>query len=536
MPRAGASRWANLEFSHELYNAGHLYEAAVAHHRATGKRTLLDVAIRNADLVDAVFGPDGVHDVPGHEEIEIGLIRLFHEVGERRYLDLAAFFLQQRGRLDQRPERIGAAAPAAERLHGEPWYRQDHQPVIEQREAVGHAVRAGYLYTGMADAVLADAETAGASAAAMRASLETIWKDVVSAKLYVTGGIGAHHDGERFGERFHLPNATAYAETCAAIANVMWNHRMFLLSGESRYLDVLERTLYNGLLSGISLIGDRFFYTNPLESDGRYEFNRDGSATRNPWFRCSCCPTNIVRFLPALPGYVYAGEDDRIYLNIFADGRAKVETPAGPVRLTQRTRYPWDGGVAVTVDAGGHAEFELAVRIPGWARDQPVPGDLYRYLDAGAAPGAERLMLAVNDTPVDTAAVITDGWAVIRRRWQRGDVVHLRLPMPVRRVASHPAVAANTGKVAVSRGPLVYCAEGIDNGGSALHLTLADDDPLAASFDPDLLGGIVVIRRPTGTGRPPLTLIPYYARGRTAAPARWPYGSAAGRQAGARSC
>lgn len=517
LPRAGLSRWSNLEFSHELYNVGHLYEAAVAHYQATGKRTLLEIAIRNANLVNTVFGPSAIHDVPGHEEIEIGLVKLFHATGESRYLELATFFLLQRGQLENRPEYVGVeSASPSEPLYAEPWYRQDHASVVEQRSAVGHAVRAGYLYSGMADVALTEkpaAKDMSSITKSFRASLQAIWEDVVTTKLYLTGGIGAHHEGEIFGDPYELPNSTAYAETCAAIAHVMWNHRMFLLSGDSKYIDVLERTLYNGLLSGISLDGDRFFYPNPLESDGRYEFNRDGSATRNPWFYCSCCPTNLVRFLPAIPGYVYAHDNDQIYVNLFVAGEAIVKSADGMVRLTQRTRYPWDGDIFITVEPEVSSEIAIAIRIPGWARGQPVPSDLYHYSETGAAPEMTRCALTVNKTPYDRAIDrgATSGWAIIRRRWKQGDVIHLRLPMPVQRVISHEKVVANTDKVAVECGPIVFCAEGIDNSGTALDLTLADEDPLTTSFEPEFLGGVVVIRRAPAATRLPLTLIPYFA-------------------------
>lgn len=518
LPHAGAFRWSNLYFSHELYNVGHLYEAAVAHHQATGKRTLLEIAIRSADLIDEVFGPDAIHDVPGHEEIEIGLVKLFHVTKEQKYLDLAEFFLQQRGYIEARPESEGiSTVPSKETLYDDPSYRQDHVPVVDQRSAIGHAVRAGYLYVGMADVALA---YRGMSATGLESvattfgdALQAIWQDVVSTKLYLTGGIGAHHEGEVFGDSYVLPNKTAYAETCAAIANVMWNHRMFLLSRSSSHIDVLERTLYNGLLSGIAMSGDRFFYPNPLASDGRYEFNRGEGATRSPWFYCSCCPTNLVRFLPTVPGYVYASEDDWIYVNLFVAGKATVETASGIVELIQRTRYPWDGDVLISVNPVSSAEFALAVRIPGWARDKPVPSDLYQYIDTGEDSSAMPLTITVNGTSVDVTADcgLVSGWVVIRRRWCRNDLVNVHLPMPVRRVVSHDAVVSNRGKVAVERGPLVFCAEGVDHDGTASDLTIEDGELLTAAFEPKLLGGITTIRRDSEVKRRPLKLIPYFA-------------------------
>ena len=456
----------------------------MAHHQATGKRTLLEVAIRNAELIDSVFGPGKIRDVPGHEEIEIGLAKLYRVTGERRYLALAKFFLDQRGQ----PDRGNLQAN-----YDNPGSTQDHLPVTEQREAVGHAVRAGYLYSGMADVAALTGDQAYIDA------LDVLWTNVVARRMYLTGGIGARHHGEAFGDDYELPNAEAYAETCAAIANALWNHRMFLLHGDAKYLDVLERTLYNGFLSGISLQGDTFFYANPLSSDGEWPFNVRTGAVRYPWFECSCCPTNVARLLPSLPGYAYAHRDGDLYVNLYVAGTATVVTSAGGVTLTQDTDYPWSGAVKLTVDPPAESAFTIRLRIPGWARGEPVPSDLYRHLDAsGAAPS-----LQVNGAPADLE--LDRGFAVVRRHWRPGDVVELDLPMPVRRVVSHEGVAGNRGRVAVERGPLVYCAEGADNGGTALELTLPDAAVLTAEHDAGLLGGVTTIRAGS------ITLIPYYA-------------------------
>ena len=479
----GPERWSNLRVSHELYNVGHLYEAAVAYHQATGKRTLLDVALRNAELIDSVFGPDKTRDVPGHQEIEIGLVKLYRTTGERRYLELAKFFLDQRGQPDRGNLQTNFDLPG---------YMQDHRPVTEQREAVGHAVRAAYMYSGMADVAALTGDEA------YIAALDTLWQNVVSRRMYVTGGIGSRHHGEAFGEDFELPNAKAYAETCAAIANAMWNHRMFLLHGDGKYLDVLERTLYNGFLSGVSLQGNTFFYANPLSSDGAWAFNVRVGAVRSPWFDCSCCPTNVVRLLPSLPGYTYAHQDDRLFVNLYIGGNATIPL-AREVKLTQETSYPWSGAVKLTIDPSEPTEFALHLRIPGWARNEPVPSDLYRYLDRPDAP----VTLRVNGEPV--AVELNQGFAVVRRNWRSGDTVELDLPLPVRRVMSHENIEDNRGRVAVERGPLVYCAEGIDNGGAALDLTLPDDAPLVVERDEGLLGGMTKIRSDG------VTLIPYYA-------------------------
>lgn len=482
--REGLERWSNLKFNHELYNLGHMYEAAVAHYLATGKRTFLDIAIKSADLIDSVFGPDKKCDVPGHQEVELGLVKLYRVTGEKRYLDLAKFFLDERGHYHGREEN---------KLFGIPGYAQDHLPVTEQTEAVGHAVRAVYMYASMADVAALTGDTAYIKA------LDALWENVVFKKLYLTGGIGARHHGESFGDNFELPNATAYTETCAAIANIYWNHRMFLLHGDSKYLDVLERTLCNGFLSGIALPGDAFFYPNPLESDAEYEFNRDGGFRRNPWFECSCCPTNIVRLLPALPGYVLAQKDSTVFVNLYTCGTGNVSIQDQAISLKQETQYPWDGRIKLTVETEKAVHFKLALRIPGWARGQAVPGDLYRYLETPPRDTALKL------NGVTKALELENGFAVLERTWHSGDSIELDLPMTIHRVISHERVEENKGKVAVERGPIVYCAEAVDNGGQALNLSLSDTAVLSPEHQSDLLGGVTVIK---GNG---LTLIPYYA-------------------------
>jgi DUF1680 family protein len=483
----GDGRWSSLRLSHELYNVGHLYEAAAAHYQATGKRSLLDMALKSADLVAATFGPGGIRDVPGHEEIEIGLVKLYRATGETKYLALAQFFLDERGR------------PAGGERYGE--YAQDHRPVVEQNEPAGHAVRATYLYAAMADVAALTGDERYVRA------IDRIWENVVSSKLYLTGGIGARRQGEAFGADYELPNRTAYAETCAAIGNALWNHRLFLLHGEAGYLDLLERILYNGFLAGVSMSGDAFFYTNPLESDGDYPFN-EGGATRSPWFACSCCPSNVVRFLPSLPGYIYARRDDALYVNLYVAGRGLIRMGETAVQVRQETRYPWDGRIQITLEPERAAEFALCLRVPGWARNRPVPGDLYRYLPTAQPP----VTLLVNRQPLSLD--LESAFARIRRTWRSGDLVELTLPMPVRRVVCHEKVAENAGKVALERGPLVYCFEGADNDGRILDRALPDDEELAAEFRQDLLGGLVVLlSRPGASPREGsrLVAIPYYA-------------------------
>jgi DUF1680 family protein len=481
-------RWVlELEGSHELYNAGHLYEAAYAHYRATGKRTLLEVALKNADLMVRTFGPGRLATPPGHQIIETGLIKLAEITGERKYRDLARFFLDQRGNAQ------------GHKLFGT--YNQDHQPVVEQREAVGHAVRAAYMYSAMVDVAALDED------ALYRTAVARIWDNVVSRKLYLTGAIGARHKDEAFGDDFELPNLTAYGETCASIANVYWNQRMFLLSGDGRYVDVLERTLYNAALAGVSKEGDTFFYPNPLESDGRYAFNH-GALTRKPWFDASCCPTNVARFIPSVPDYLYAVRGDVLFVNLFVASRATAAIGGTKLTLTQDTKYPWDGRVHLRLGLDAPRAFEVRVRVPGWALGMPVPGGLYRYVD----PAAADYRLLVNGTKTD--AVLEDGYAVLRRSWADGDTIVLDLPMPVRRVVADERIEDTRGKVALERGPLVYAVEGVDNGARVLDLVVPDTASIEPAERRDLLGGVTVltgaIRGANGEPRSVLA-IPYYA-------------------------
>jgi DUF1680 family protein len=489
-------RWSDIASGHELYNLGHMYEAAVAHHQATGKRTFLDVAVKSADLLTREFRPGGRLDPPGHQEVEIGLVKLHRATGDRRYLDQARFFLEQRG---------NAKGHA---LYGA--YNQDHVPVLEQKEAVGHAVRAGYMYSAMADVSALTGDEAYTRA------LGALWDDVISRKLYLTGGLGARRENEGYGEPYELPNRTAYAETCAAIAGAMWNHRMFLLHGDAKYLDVLERILYNGFLSGVSLDGERFFYPNPLAADSTRAFNQ-GQRGRSEWFDCSCCPTNVVRFLPSIAGSVYAQRDRDVYVNLFLAGRGELTVGGAKVAIRQETRYPWDGKVRIALDPARPVELAVHVRVPGWAQGRPVPSDLYRYADAGAAP----FTLAVNGQAAKPE--MTGGFAVLRRTWKAGDAIELELPMDVRRVLSHEKVAANAGRVALERGPVVYCAEAVDNGGRVFNLVLPDDARLEARHRPDLLGGVTVVAgralalhasengRSVVTREQDFVAVPYYA-------------------------
>jgi uncharacterized protein len=481
---SGSERWSGMQMGHELYNLGHMYEGAVAYYQATGKRAFLDVAIKSADLICDVFGPGALRRVPGHQEVELGLVKLYNVTGKKKYLDLAKFFLDERGHANDR-ELMQAV--------GNVGYMQDHIPVIDQREAVGHSVRATYMYSAMADVAALTGDQDYITA------IRLIWENVVQKKMALTGGLGARHEGEAFGENYELPNQTAYNETCAAIASIFWNHRLFLLDGQSKYYDVLERTLYNGFLSGISLEGNTFFYVNPLESDGKYAFNSDDTIDRQPWFYCSCCPTNIVRLMPSLPGYIYAISDERIYVNLYIGSQVQLDLNGSSVQLTQVTEYPWDGHVKLTVNPAQPLPFTISLRVPGWVNGQPVPGDLYHYLD----DTPEKVGVLINGESI--AVQQEQGYINLHRVWQTGDSVEITLPMPIRRVLAHPQLADCQGKVALERGPIVYAAEGIDNNGHALNIVLPDDMPLTAEYRADLLHGVTVI---TGNS---FMAVPYYA-------------------------
>jgi uncharacterized protein len=465
-PWAGRERWElERDDSHELYNLGHLFEAAAAHYQATGKRTLLDIAIRGADLLVQTFGPGRKSIWPGHQITEMGLARLYRITGDERYLLLAKFLLDERG-----------PNPAEKTNPRGLVYNQAHQRVVEQTEPVGHAVRATYMYSGMADVAALTGDPTYIKA------IDTIWSNTVGTKLYITGGIGASGAAEAFGRPYELPNMTAYNETCASIGMDYWNHRLFLLHGDARYIDVMERTLYNGLISGVSLDGKTFFYPNPLESNGQHE--------RSPWFGVACCPGNITRFLASVPGYVYARQGETIYVNLFAAGRGEIDTGDNrTVTLVQATRYPWDGTVRIAVSPNTSRTFSIKVRIPGWARNEPVPSDLYRFADRNTDP----VGLLVNGQPVQLA--IEKGYAAITRTWKAGDAIALTLPMPVRRLVANEKVEADRGRVALQRGPIVYAAEWPDNpNGRVRNIVLPDGARLTSEFRPDLLNGVQVIK------------------------------------------
>jgi DUF1680 family protein len=488
-PWAGSQRWELVhELSHELYNVGHMYEAAAAHYQATGKRNLLDIAIKNADLLVEEFGPDGIQNYPGHEEVEIGLVKLYRVTKDERYLKLAQFFLDIRGQ-----EGIGNPKK----------YDQSHIPVIEQREAVGHAVRGAYLWTGMADIAAITGNKDYMTA------IDAIWHDVVDTKYFINGGIGATGSGEAFGDAYELPNMSAYCETCAGVGNAKWNHRMFLMSGDSKFIDVLERTMYNNIMDGVSLSGDRFFYPNPLASYGQHE--------RQAWFGCACCPPNVARFLPEMPGYIYAQRASSIYVNLYVSSETSFVLPEGELHLQQQSGFPWAGDVSIIVKNNQTMPAEIKLRVPGYVQNRPVPSDLYAYPYAANGTFTVKVNGAELKYRIDE-----QGYISINRNWTNGDAIEIDFPMEIQVVETHPEVEADAGRIAVERGPILYCAEWADN---------PDDKVLSLIVDPkqdfnlektDQLGGIYQIKGTarqasrmldgsvTLSGERSLTLIPYH--------------------------
>ncbi|MCB9273134.1 MAG: glycoside hydrolase family 127 protein [Lewinellaceae bacterium] len=473
-------RWESLAMSHELYNAGHLYEAAYTHFKATGKRNFLNIALKNADLLARTFGdgPDKIGAVPGHQIVETGLIKLYQATGKEDYLKLARYFLDNRGN------------PANHELFGP--YSQDHLPVTQQQEVVGHAVRAMYMYAAMADIAAIYGDTA------YRKAVDALWHNMVEKKMYITGGIGARHEGEAFGENYELPNLTAYNETCASIGSVYWNHRLHSLTGDAKYFDVIERTLYNGLISGLSLDGTHFFYPNALESDGVYTFNQ-GACTRKSWFDCSCCPTNLIRFIPAIPGLIYSRAEDTVYINLYVSSEASVQLPGNTVHLTQQTDYPWGGSVKLTVSPEKASAFTLKLRIPGWARDEALPGGLYAYANPSGSSSVIRLGGQVL-SPEKGA-----GYFTITRTWKAGESLEITFPMQVRMVTAIPEVAEDQGKIALEYGPLVFAVEEVDNPGAFDAIRVEKGSRFEVIKEPGLLGGVNVLQ--SGQVR----AIPYYA-------------------------
>ena len=501
---AGKERWEKeRELSHELYNAGHLYEAAAAHYLATKKTTLLNIALKNADLVCSVFGKDKKMVAPGHEIVEMGLVKLYRITGNKKYLTTAAFFIGARGKYN-----------GYDNTSKDPWksgsYWQDDKPVTEQDEAEGHAVRAGYLYSAMADIAALTGDSSLLNA------IDKIWQNVVEKKLYVQGSVGAIGDGERYGGNYELPNATAYNETCAAIANVYWNYRMFLLHGDSKYMDVLEKSLYNGLISGVGLDGKSFFYTNAMQIKNGF-LHKDMEGERSGWFECSCCPTNIARLLPSIPGYMYAQKEDDLYINLFINSSANFTIKNKSVLMSQQNNYPWDGALVFNINPAASVNFNVLVRLPGWSVNQAVPSDLYQFQNNSQS---QKILIEVNGVAVDYT--IKQGYAVINRTWKKNDKLQVNLPMEIRRVVANQKIKEDIGKIALQRGPLMYCAEWADNNGKTSNLIIPASANFTSEFKPEMLNGVTVLKsqvpaiiisnnQSIATVQQAFTAIPYYS-------------------------
>ena len=493
---SGPARWSAEESgSHELYNLGHMVEGAIAHYQATGSRKFLDIAIRYADCVcrEIGYGEGRKVVVPGHQIPEMALAKLYLVTGDRKYLDEAKMFLDNKGKTARKDE-----------------YDQSHLPVVQQDEAVGHSVRAGYMYSGMADVAALTGDGSYIEA------IERIWNNMVGKKMYLTGGIGSNPRNEGFSPNYDLPNMNGYCETCAAIANVYVNHRMFLMQGKSEYIDVLERALYNGVISGVSLDGGEFFYPNPLESHGQHK--------RQPWFGCACCPSNICRFIPSVPGYAYAVKNNSLYVNLFFSNTLTTDIEGKRFAMKLDTEYPKNGDMKFTIEKAPARNVALRIRIPGWVRNRVLPSDLYSYCDA-LKP---QISIKVNGQTVESAADWEDrlenGYYRIERKWKKGDVVEVHFDMPVRIVKANEAVVEDRGKVAVERGPVVYCAEWPDNSHNVLHTVVGtDNDFKVTETEMDVKGrkyGITVLDTEaledwsgnrTNARKISLRLIPYYA-------------------------
>lgn len=454
--------------SHELYNAGHMYEAAVAHYRATGKKSFLNIATKNADLIYKLCVDQQQGFYPGHQEIEIGLIKLYRVTNNKKYLDLAKLFLERRGR---KGDLVGKEYKDAA-------YSQDHVPVVQQTEAVGHSVRAGYMYSAMTDIAAITGDKAYLTA------VDKIWNNIVSKKMYITGGLGSAPGIEGFDADYELPN-NAYAETCAAIANVYWNHRMFLLHGNSKYMDVLERSLYNGLMAGLSLEGEKFFYPNPLVFDGKAKFNQ-GAVCRSAWFDCSCCPSNLARFVPSVSGYAYGVQKNTVFVNLFMESAANLQLETESLNIAQKTNYPWAGNVLLTINNNTKKPVNLKIRIPGWAQNQAVPSDLYSFTNNTNS----KTEILVNGKKITFQ--IENGYATISKLWKKGDKITVNFPMDVKTIKSHPNIVTNKNTLAVQRGPILYCAEGEDNLGQSLSIN--ENSKWEAQYEANILNGVSILK------------------------------------------
>jgi DUF1680 family protein len=487
---AGKKRWDLVSvFSHELYNLGHLMESAIAYYHATGKRKFLNMGIKSADLIENDFGFNKIERFGGHQEIELALIKLYEVTNEKKYLDLAKFFLEIRGSKDLAEYNNYLTKfnsefpfPLAKSLQ----YNQSHKKIVDQDEAVGHTVRALYMYSAVTDIVALSKDKE------YQSSINRLWENVVSKKLYITGGIGARSFayGESFWDNYKLPNFDSYNETCAAIGNMFWNHRLFLLYGNTKYIDVLERILYNAFLVGISLEGKSFFYSNSLASKGKL--------SRKPWFRVPCCPTNIIRFFPQIPSLVYGKRENIIFINLFIGSNASIKLDDSNVSINQETNYPWEGDIKFTIRVPQNMEFTLAIRIPGWAQNKPVPSNLYYYMQKEKI----KTKIKINSKSVDFHT--EQGFAIIHRMWKDNDIIEINIPMPIRRVLSNKNVEDNAGKVAIERGPIVYCIESVDNNvESIFSISLSDNAILKPEYRNNIVDGIFI-----SSGD--IDFIPYY--------------------------
>ncbi|HKW02381.1 MAG TPA: beta-L-arabinofuranosidase domain-containing protein [Vicinamibacterales bacterium] len=499
-PGVGTERWQYENTgSHELYNSGHMYEAAVAHYQATGDRAFLDVAIKNANLVATTFGPDARKDAPGHEEVELALVKLYRATKDPRYLNLAKFFLDERGIHGNVSQNY---TEQSWQLYNDRPYRQDDIPLVDQPRAQGHAVRGTYVYNAMTDiaAMLKDPK--------YNLAVDRLWNDVMSKRVYLTGGLGSVGGTEAFGDDYALPNRTAYTETCASVGGILWYHRMFLKSGDAKYLDAFEQTLYNGLLSGVSVKGDTFFYQNPLESAGRNE--------RSAYFDVACCPANLSRLLAQLPGLIYSTDGNQVFVNLYVSSEADLVVKGAKVHISQTTNYPWDGRVQLRVTADKAVTFPLKLRVPGWLGAGVFASDLYTYSSVVSEPiqvgkfdamGSARPGQGWTEVSIPITAAAASGSAAVP--------VHLNLPMPVRRVTANPGVKDDVGKAAIQRGPIVYALEAVDNGGRVLDVAMPGDTTFTPAFKSDLLGGVTVLTAtlPATDAAPArtITAIPYFA-------------------------
>lgn len=458
-------RWTDMSM-HEDYNGGHMIEAAIAYYNATGKRKFLDVSIKWADHFYSLFGPGKRHWVTGHQELELALVKLYKITNDQKYLDLAHWLLEERGK------KLAVGYTWGD--WGDTAYAQDVVPVREQTEITGHAVRAMYLYTGAADVASLTGD------AGYMKAMKAVWGDVTERNMYITGGIGASGRNEGFGIDYDLPNEQAYCETCASVGMVFWNQRMNLLTGDSKYIDILERSLYNGARDGLSLSGDRFFYGNPLASRGQH--------SRREWFGTACCPSNVARLIASLGDYIYGSSKDAIWVNLFISSKTTIKVKNSDVQVSMETNYPWEGSVKISINPQGRVEFPVHIRIPGWVQGKPVPGDLYKFADNIDTP--YQVKLNGNEIPF----TLENGYAVMTNRWKKGDEIELVFPMEVRKIVAREEVQVNKGRIALQRGPLVYCVEGVDNGGKAWNFIVPENTRFASKYDPNKLGGITTIQ------------------------------------------